>query len=319
MGIILGKLNKIEDLRTVWKHEALDFTRWLSEPDNIALLNDAIGLDITNIHVEDSVGDFNVDIYAEDETSGKKIIIENQLEKTNHDHPGKIITYASGKDASYIIWIVKKAREEHRQAIDWLNEHTDSELNFFLIEMELWQIDDSALAPKFQIICKPNDWMKSLKDSSGSKEVTELKSKQGDFWDDFIGFCRAEKVDFNLRKALPHHWYDIALGTSRAHIQLTINSQRKCITCNLYIGGGDKEENKGLYNHLESNKKVIEDFLGYPLEWNILENRKASIICTSKDIDFNSKNNWEEMFSWLAETTSKFKHAFLPVIQSYEE
>lgn len=109
MSIILGKLTKVEDLRTVWKHEALDFTRWLAEPINMALLSEAIGLDIATVQVEDNVGDFNVDIFAIDETSGKKIIIENQLEKTNHDHLGKIITYASGKDANYIVWIVKKA------------------------------------------------------------------------------------------------------------------------------------------------------------------------------------------------------------------
>ena len=107
MSIILGKLTKVEDLRTVWKHEALDFTRWLAEPINMALLSEAIGLDIATVQVEDNVGDFNVDIFAIDETSGKKIIIENQLEKTNHDHLGKIITYASGKDANYIVWIVK--------------------------------------------------------------------------------------------------------------------------------------------------------------------------------------------------------------------
>ena len=144
----------------------------------MALLSETIGLDITTVQVEDNVGDFNVDIYAIDETSGKRIIIENQLEKTNHDHLGKIITYDSGKDANYIVWIVKKARNEHRQAIDWLNEHTDSELNFFLIEMELWKIGNSDVAPKFQIICQPNDWTKMVKETYGTGETTELKTKR---------------------------------------------------------------------------------------------------------------------------------------------
>ena len=117
MAIVLGKLTKVEDLRTVWKHEASDFTRWLAESENMALLSETIGLDITTVQVEDNVGDFNVDIYAIDETSGKRIIIENQLEKTNHDHLGKIITYASGKDANYIVWIVKKARNEQEKCI----------------------------------------------------------------------------------------------------------------------------------------------------------------------------------------------------------
>lgn len=319
MSIILGKLTKVEDLRTVWKHEALDFTRWLAEPNNMALLSEAIGLDIATVQVEDNVGDFNVDIFAIDETSGKKIIIENQLEKTNHDHLGKIITYASGKDANYIVWIVKKARNEHRQAIDWLNEHTDTELNFFLIEMELWQIDDSALAPKFQIVCQPNDWTKMVKETYGAGETTELKTKQGEFWDDFNTYCKQEKVDFNLRKALPHHCYDIAIGTSRAHISLWLNSKKKSISCNLYIGGRDKDENKDLYLYLLAHKEYIENLLGKDIEWSLLENKKASIIGINKNLDFNIKANWEQMFDWFAITASSFKRAFYDIIQDYEK
>ena len=319
MSIILGKLTKVEDLRTVWKHEAMDFTRWLAEPNNMALLSEAIGLDIATVQVEDNVGDFNVDIFAIDETSGKKIIIENQLEKTNHDHLGKIITYASGKDANYIVWIVKKARNEHRQAIDWLNEHTDTELNFFLIEMELWQIDDSALAPKFQIVCQPNDWTKMVKETYGAGETTELKTKQGEFWDDINTYCKQEKVDFNLRKALPHHWYDIAMGTSRAHISLWLNSKKKSISCNLYIGGRDKDENKDLYSYLLAHKEYIENLLGKDIEWSLLENKKASIIGINKNLDFNIKANWEQMFDWFAITASSFKRAFYDIIQDYEK
>lgn len=121
----LSKLEEIKDLRTVWPHEALDFTPWLSQDDNIALLADAVGLDITVDETESSVGDFNVDIFASETGTDRKIIIENQLEDTNHDHLGKLITYASGKSADVIIWVVKHVREEHKAAIEWLNNHTD--------------------------------------------------------------------------------------------------------------------------------------------------------------------------------------------------
>lgn len=319
MAIVLGKLTKVEDLREVWKHEALDFTRWLAAPENMALLSDTVGLNITTVQVEGNIGDFNVDIFAVDETSGKKIIIENQLEKTNHDHLGKIITYASGKDATYIVWIVKKARNEHRQAIDWLNEHTDIELNFFLIEMELWQIDNSPLAPKFQIVCQPNEWTKMVKESYGSGEITELKTKQGEFWDDFNTYCKQEKVNFSLRKALPHHWYDIAIGTSRAHISLWLNSKKKSIGCSLYIGGRDKDENKNLYTYIATRKEHIEEVLGQRLEWSILENKKTSTIGISTDFDFYDKKDWEQMFEWFAVTASQFKHVFYGIIQDYEK
>ena len=154
----LGKIKKIV-LRKAWNHEASDFTNWLAEEDNLRLLSDGIGVDIKLIKTEAAVGRFNVDILAEEENTGNKnkIVIENQLEATNHDHLGKIITYASGFDANMVIWVVKEAREEHRQAIDWLNEHTDEDLAFFLVQIELWQIDESRFAPKFEIVSKPND------------------------------------------------------------------------------------------------------------------------------------------------------------------
>ena len=150
--INLGKLKEIKDLRKVWPHEALDFTPWLAEEDNLALLADAVGLEITLDETESSVGDFNVDIYATETGTDKRIIIENQLEDTNHDHLGKLITYASGKSASSVIWVVKRAREEHRAAIEWLNNHTDEDIAFFLVEIKLFRIDNSDIAVKFDVV-----------------------------------------------------------------------------------------------------------------------------------------------------------------------
>ncbi len=148
--IALGKLKKIEDLRSVWKNEATDFTRWLSQEQNLLSLGDAINMDLELDGVESSVGEFRVDIVCREKDTTNRVIIENQLEPSNHEHLGKLITYASGKEARVVIWIVKTAREEHAKAIEWLNEHTD--IDFFLIEMELWQIGDSEVAPKFSII-----------------------------------------------------------------------------------------------------------------------------------------------------------------------
>ena len=142
----LSRLKKV-DLRTYWAHEANDFTEWLSKQENLDLLSDEIGIEISLVEKEASVGRFNVDILAEESNTGRKVIIENQLEKTDHDHLGKIITYASGLEANIIIWIVKEALEEHQQALSWLNENTDSDLSFFLI-----QIDDSNYAPKINVI-----------------------------------------------------------------------------------------------------------------------------------------------------------------------
>lgn len=159
----LGTLTEITDLRTVWPHEATDFSPWLA--NNIERLNEALGIQIVIQDTESPVGNFAVDIYATDADTGKRIIIENQLEQTDHDHLGKLITYASGKDASLIIWVVKHAREEHRASIEWLNAHTDEDIGFILIELKLYRIGNSDVAPFFQVLERPNNWAKEMKTS----------------------------------------------------------------------------------------------------------------------------------------------------------
>ena len=126
----IGKLKEVE-LRNLWKHEQYDFSEWLSQNENIELLNDILGLTLTDISKEVYVGSYRCDLVAVDESSGIKVIIENQLESSNHEHLGKIITYASGLDAQVVVWIVKNAKEEHRSAIEWLNNNTNSDINFF--------------------------------------------------------------------------------------------------------------------------------------------------------------------------------------------
>ena len=170
--INLGTLEEITDLRSVWPHEAHDFTPWLAK--NIGVLSDTVGIDISIEETESSVGDFNVDIFATDADTGKRVIIENQLEETDHDHLGKLITYASGKDADLVIWLVRKARPEHRAAIEWLNNHTDEGIGFILCEVKLYRIGNSEPAPKFDIIEQPNNWVKEMKKPAGSIVRTVL-------------------------------------------------------------------------------------------------------------------------------------------------
>ena len=114
---VLGKMEQISDLRAIWPHEAYDFSKWLSKEENLAMLSDSIGIDVVLEELESPVGDFSVDLYAYEEGTNRRIVIENQLEDTNHDHLGKIITYASGKGAEVVIWIVKRARDEHKHRV----------------------------------------------------------------------------------------------------------------------------------------------------------------------------------------------------------
>ena len=188
----LGKLNRV-DLREYWKHEALDFTRWLADPENIELLSDEVGIGIQVTQTEANVGRFNVDILAEEENTGRKIIIENQLEITDHSHLGQLITYAAGLEAEFVLWIVRDVREEHRQAVDWLNEHTDEHLNFFLVGIELWQIENSPPAPKFTVISRPNEWKRSVRSSTQDGELTDTRTKQLEFWQQLKEFAEPEE------------------------------------------------------------------------------------------------------------------------------
>lgn len=300
----LSRLKKI-DLREQWKHEAADFTSWLAEDENLQLLSDEIGIDISLVKTEASVGKFNVDILAEEENTGRKIVIENQLETTNHDHLGKLITYASGFDAEIVIWIVKDVRDEHKQAVDWLNDHTDDKINIFAIKMELWQIGDSPYAPKFQIISKPNDWAKAIKKSTAQSNLTDTKLMQLEFWTQFKGYAASNQSSLRLRKAYPQHWYDISIGNSKSHLCLIVDTQNNQIRCEFYI-----PNSKELFKALYAEKDSISNKLDYELEWMELEGKKASRIKTVFDADVNDSENWEKCFSWLMNAAQNFQSVF---------
>jgi Domain of unknown function (DUF4268) len=300
----LFKLEKV-DLRDVWKHEAVDFTNWLAKPENLELLSDEIGIDIKLIQTEASVGNFNVDILAEEENTGRKIVIENQLETTDHDHLGKIITYASGFNAEIIVWIVKSVRDEHKKAVDWLNEHTDSNINIFAIQMEIWKIADSPYAPKFHIIAKPNDWAKSVKQASIHNELTDTKLLQFEFWTKFKEFVQDKNSKIKLRKAYPQHWYEISFGFSSSHITLTINSQSEQMTCEIYI-----PDSKKLFLALYAQKEKIENELGEQLFWEELPDRKASRIKLVNQGNLSQQDKWEQYHSWMLQQVSALQKVF---------
>jgi hypothetical protein len=198
MMLELGKMVRVNDLREIWKHETHDFSKWLAS--NINLLGDAINIDISLIETESPVGPYSVDIYAEEEMTGRKIIIENQLESTDHDHLGKIITYASGKGADIVIWIVKRANGEHKQAIEWLNQHTDASIGFFLLEVELWKIGDSKPAPKFNVVESPSGWEPSKIISTPKSAHTQLYLE---FWNAFAQYSKQNKM---FSEQFPH-WF----------------------------------------------------------------------------------------------------------------
>jgi hypothetical protein len=303
--INLGKLKEIKDLRKVWPHEALDFTPWLAEEDNLTLLADAVGLEITVDETESSVGDFNVDIYATETGTDRKIIIENQLEDTNHDHLGKLITYASGKSADIVIWVVKRAREEHRSAIEWLNNHTDENIAFFLVEIKLYQIGSSDIAVKFEVVEKPNDWTKEIKRNTSNSPTLQARY---DYWVAFNDYAfqnNAFAKQFNKRKASTDHWMTFSVGSSACHISMSQIRKYNHALVEWYIS-----DDKELYHKFYSNKAAIEQEMGVQLEWNELPEKKASRILVYKTVNFDNKDTWSEQFDWMMDMAIKMKKAF---------
>ncbi len=293
----LGKLEKIE-LREVWKHEALDFTRWLARNENIALLSKEIGIDIEVIETEMSVGRYNVDIYARDTESNKKIVIENQLENTNHDHLGKMLVYAAGLDADIAIWIVKDVNEEHRQAVEWLNDNSFEKINIFLVKVELWQIDNSPIAPKFQVICEPNNWAKVLKQQS-KENVSDLELKQMEYWQGFVDYAKSKDKTYISQRPSIYNWYVIRIGSSDYKIKLVHSVNSDMIRCQLEIF------NDEIYKKLEQYRTEINNKIN-GLEWEYLEDRKVSRISCS-----NSSQDNTSSYVWLLDMVDRFKEVFL--------
>ena len=303
--IKMGKLVEV-DIRKLWGHEQYDFSNWLADKENLELLNETIGLTLSEVEKEVYVGAYRCDLVGKDEVTGEKVIIENQLEASNHDHLGKIITYASGLDANVIVWIVKEAREEHRSAIEWLNNNTATNINFFLIEVHAYQIGDSLYAPKFEVVEKPNGFIKNAKTQSGSGEYNRSQSERLEFWNRFNEIVAERGKPFNVRKASTDHWYDIAIGVSGGHVALNLVNKDSCVVIELYIN-----DDKELFDHLELSRTEIESKLGLKLDWQRLDDKKASrIMYRLPGLNFDDHSNYDYLMNEMIDKAVLFVKVF---------
>lgn len=301
----IGKLIEV-DVRELWKHEQYDFSNWLAKDENIEYLNEILGLTLVEVDKEVYVGPYRCDLVAKDETSGIVVIIENQLEGTNHDHLGKIITYASGLDAKVMVWIVKEAKQEHRAAIEWLNNNTANDISFFLIEIHAYRIGASEPAPKFEVVEKPNDFVKRSRAKVEDGDLNRSQSERLFFWEQFNQIVSSRGKPFNLRKATTDHWYDIAIGSSDAHIAIDLVNKVGCIVVELYIN-----DNKELFDQLLSEKETVEAELGKSLMWDRLDGKKASRIkYYISGLDFNDHSNYDALMNQTIDIAVKMRDVF---------
>ena len=305
----LGKIKEV-DIREVWKHEQYDFSKWLASEENISELGDTLNLSLTDIQTEQFVGSYRCDIICKDDVTGKSVLIENQLEQTNHDHLGKIITYASGLNASVVVWIVAEAREEHASAIEWLNKHTDDDVAFFLIEIHAYKIGDSDPAPMFKIIEQPNDFARSVKAAATKGELSDAQIKRQEFWTQFNDVLDSRGKPFNKRKATTDHWYAIGIGSSRCYISIDLVNKQHMMRVGFWIPN-DKE----LFDSLLANKDAIEQSIGQKLDWDRLEGKKACVICaTIPGLNFNKQDNYQELMNKAIDMVLAFRAAYKPFI-----
>ncbi len=312
----LGRLTKIDDLRDIWQNEAGDFTPWLAAEENITLLGDTIGLELEVEGQEQNVGPFRADILCKDTANNNWVLIENQLERTDHNHLGQLLTYAAGLEAVTIVWVAQRFTDEHRAALDWLNEKTDDDVNFFGLEIELWKIGDSDIAPKFNIISKPNDWSRTIKTTVEKAEISETKKMQHNYWSTFRNFVEESGSFIKCQKPLPQHWTNISIGRSNFYLVVRMNTRDKQIGIYLNVAGPEK---KSYYKILENKyKNHIEQQIGMPIDWRELPDAKESHLEIYFEADPGDQNDWIRQHQWLKDNLELFHRVLQPIIKNLD-
>lgn len=316
----LGSLTKI-NVRDVWKDEAKDFTPWLAQEDNIRILSKEIGIELEVSSIEKEVGSFRADILCNDINSESFVVIENQLEKTDHNHLGQLLTYAAGLKALTIVWIAKEFTEEHRAVIDWLNEITDENYNFFGIEIQAWKIGDSLPAPKFSLVCKPNTWMKKVTET----KLTDFDQFRFEYWEAFKKFLEEQEGNC-LLMGKPRSGGSVSFSTGRSGFKLrtVVSSWDDAkqaysggeIRVELIVEAGDSEDNRKYL--LQLKEKTLAEFSGCEEELTWLldsSNTKRSRVYIRKSVDLYNRTEQESQFSWLLKNLELFDKVFRPVIK----
>lgn len=309
----LGKLQRV-NLREAWKHEASEFTPWLAQVDNLDLLAEAIGVtELELVGVEHWVGDFKLDILCSDDEG--PIIIENQLEKTNHSHLGQILTYAAGVGARKVIWLAESFRTEHVAALDFLNQNTTEGLNFFAVEVELWRIGDSPMAPSFNVVAKPNDWTKVSRESAkAASSTTPTKQRQLTFWTEWRAWLQNKNSALKTQKPLPQHWTNIALGRAGIHLAASVNSRENRLAVEVYI---DHANSKSMFKQLQAQQAAIEKQLDMTLQWNELPDGHACRITHVRpDSPLEDESQWPTYFAWLEDVALRMSAVFRPLVKT---
>ena len=306
-----------QDVREYWSHEAHKFTPWLAEAigsEEVSHLEDVLGLDLEVNETEKSVGKYNVDIVAEVVDDGRQVVIENQLESSDHDHLGKSIAYAAGVDADIIVWVSPKFNDEHRDAIQWLNQNSREGVDLFAIRLEVWRIGESPPAVRLNPVEDPSEWKEKAK--RGKDEVTETKKLQEEYWTQFRDLIGNQDTPLRARKPKPQHWYNNPIGKAGYKVQFTANT----VEDNLYVQLIIKNDPEA-YQSLEQQQDQIEAELGEELIWSSPEEAqsgsKRGKITLGREGPLAKKDNWSEYHEWMLKQGEQFHEVFADRIQQF--
>lgn len=309
----LGRLRSV-DPRAIWPNEALDFTPWLRE--NVDLLAEVLGLDLAIHEAEVAVGGFNVDLVGEDVTNSRRLIIENQLAPSDHSHLGQLLTYAGGLDAATIVWITTSVREEHRQALDWLNRHTDQDVAFFALQIEVVQIGDSSPAANLKPIATPNDWGRTLKRATDQAEPSEVATGRRRFFEAALAKLKDLRPGItNATRVGVNNWFSFSGGRTGFTFSWVFTGDGKLRT-ELYVDAGDAATNEGYLMALARQREHFEEQVGSPLTWDPMENRRASRISVSRPVPPGELAESSELRDWAVRSMLAFNDAFRAPIRT---
>jgi len=288
----------------------------MAEEENIALLGDTIGLELEVKEQEANVGPFRADILCRNTADNTLVLIENQLEKTDHNHLGRLMTYAAGLDAVTLIWVVERFTEEHRAALDWLNRITDDGFYFFGLEVELWRIGDSPPAPKFNVVAKPNEWAKTVKDTAQGHagSLTVGQQAQVDYWASFATFISDRETSFKPPKPSPTNWIGYGVGRSGAQLIAIANRNEVCVRLET-----ENRDHPGWFHLLAGDRDEIEAKLGFDLTWEEKPENKWSNIGIRLDTDTRSPEQWPQIHEWMLDKLETMRQVFRGRVQRLDD
>ena len=296
----LARLRRVADPRQVWTSESGDFTPWLAE--NIDVLADELGLTLTVVGTEIPVGEFRVDIRAEDD-DGRPVVIENQLERTDHNHLGQCLVYASGLEASTVIWVTTQFRDDFRQALDWLNERTDASIRFFGVEVGVVQIGDGGpVAPMFEVVSRPNDWQKQTKQATTTgSQISALNEARQDLFAEILDIFLDDKPAIRRPARATGNWLEFASGPF-GHWDLSAAMGNR-LRVEAYLDCGNKERNKALIDTFSADAGRWNELVGTDLTFERLDDKRASRIAAYRDdVDLNDPAARAALRDWAAAT-----------------